>query len=201
MRNSVSERREIAWRKWQRQKNAYSFSLGSGISSNAKSYEIDLAIFEGDLQYRNKLEEERLPVLFQTGERMIETREQPFYSQPTDDPVYKFLIDAERNLGETALKVYNEMHSSAPFDEEDRDVFIEGKRGSLKSMIRYLETRGTMRRSWEDNVNSLRIDSEEKYQYLLSFVNEVGLFNQETLERFVRELPCYPWEKFFWPES
>ena len=127
---------------------------------------------------------------------------------PVDDPVYKFLINVREGVEKVACELYDENHDGAEdyFEgdkrDTDKEVFVEGKIDSLDSMIGYFGTRGRMKRDNEKD-GSLRIDTEEKYNYLLGFVGKNDLFNQETLKRFVDELPSYSWEKFCWsvPET
>jgi hypothetical protein len=51
---------------------------------------------------------------------------------------------------------------------------------------------------WSD---SATINAESRYNYLIGLAKLTGDERSEAIKQFVKEIPSYPWERFYWPKE
>lgn len=197
---STKERLALQWRMWEHYQDAFVTSIsGEPLPQIPNSIDFRVNFLSGDINYRELKKAGKLPRLFQVGEQIKENRNKTCVQSPVLDPVYNFLLDVNQLIEKTASEMYDQRNT----DKSDigREEEVEGKCNSLKKMIEFFETRGRLPPATEEN-ESLRVNSEERYQYLLSFLGdkERGLFSQKKLEEFIDMLPSQPYDQIYWPD-
>jgi hypothetical protein len=200
---STKSNLELRWRMWEHYKDAYTAIISDkSLPQIPTSIDFKMNSFSGDLKYRKLKETGKLPQLFHIGEKIRENRNKTCIQPPVLDPVYRFLLDINKFIEKTASEIYDQQIAPSRLDEIESDIekdyYLEGKCRSLRKMIEFFETRGRLPQVNNED-ESLRINSEERYKYLSSFFVDNGLFSQKKLEEFIEFLPSNPFEQIHWP--
>jgi len=199
---NTAESLKLKWEIWEQFREAYLLSLAELEWGSDPSFSmLQMNSFKGDRKYKELKSLGKLPKVFQIGERIRDNKDSSGICEPFSDPVYRFLLDVRGLIEKTAEEMYD--RDIAPYrrgrDDSDKDYFLEGKVEALEKMIEFFETRGKSPIQSKEN-ESLRANTQERYDYLASLADSKGLFNQQTLERFVNALPSASFYSFNWPE-
>jgi len=199
---NTAESLKLKWDVWEQFKEAYLLSLAEQDWNSDPSFStLHLNSFKGNKKYKELKVIGKLPKVFQIGERIKENKNSSEIYNPVSDPVYRFLLDVRGLIDRTAEEMYD--RDVAPYTRDadgfNKDYFLEGKAEALEKMIEFFETRGRSPIPCKEN-ESLRTNTQERYDYLASLVDSKGLFNQQTLERFVDALPSASYFSFNWHE-
>jgi hypothetical protein len=185
-------------------RTAKDYFIGSLLPPNTTiSGDVSVAeMGEARDKYDSLAKQGKLPIFCRVFDNIFDKSREVLRASESSDLVYSFLVDLKEDVSEIASQQYgrSEAYKKSNEGKQDFGEYLSSKVGFLDAMIDSFRFRGENFQitDWSD---SAVVNSDLRYNYLLSLANLNGEEKTKAVEELVSDFPSYPWENFYWPEE